>query len=787
VARVSEDWAAVRLFAGRSMRSRWRGLVLLGVLGGLVGGLALAGFAGTGRTDRADSRYRASTLVGDAIIYATQVNDQHADYSAVLRLPAVIDGGAFALAPIAIRGHDDISSLPPADDQLFRTVDRPLLVAGRLPDPRRDDEILVNRYAASHDHIHVGDHLTLISSIDADAFASENPTLDGPTVAATVVGIGDSSVDQVFFSGLPSFTPSSGFLREHPQVPHPSNLIVRLRPGTDLTKFRQDAAAALGLPDVPVRDQADDDKRITHATNVDATALLLFTVAVVVAGLLVIAQAVGRLVGGMAGDAAALRALGFRRRGIVAALVLAISPAAAVASITAVVVAVILSARFPIGLAGRLDPDRGIHADWAVFVLGLASIVTTFAVAAAVAAIRASTVARAGRVRARPGSTTRLIGLGLPVAAALGVHAAFERRASGRSVPVRSALIGAVVAVLGTVGVFGLEHGINDAIAHPARSGQVWQAQATPADGQSTASAAKILAANASVSQVSAYRRVDIEVDGLGLPAYSISPVRGSMIFAVLSGRRPDKPGEIDVGPDTAKALHRHVGETVVIAGTTPTTETIVGLSLLPVTPHSSFDQGLWLDAGELDAISPPPSPDDGVLINLHAGFEANRDIPPLQAQLGSDSDIEPATQPADVLYLRDVRSLPEALAVFLILLGIAAGAHALLSSVGGRRRDLAILRALGFRPIQVIALVATQALTVALFAVAIGIPLGILAGRWSWDWIATAIPLVFAAPISTFAVAATTPWALLAAAILCIWPAYRAVAPRPGPVLRTE
>jgi len=61
-------------------------------------------------------------------------------------------------------------------------------------------------------------------------------------------------------------------------------------------------------------------------------------------------------------------------------------------------------------------------------------------------------------------------------------------------------------------------------------------------------------------------------------------------------------------------------------------------------------------------------------------------------------------------------------------LLAVGTVAHALVGSV---RRDMAILKALGFVRGQVSAMVAWQATTFALVALLAGLPLGVAAGRW--------------------------------------------------------
>jgi ABC-type antimicrobial peptide transport system permease subunit len=56
---------------------------------------------------------------------------------------------------------------------------------------------------------------------------------------------------------------------------------------------------------------------------------------------------------------------------------------------------------------------------------------------------------------------------------------------------------------------------------------------------------------------------------------------------------------------------------------------------------------------------------------------------------------------------------------------------HLLLTSVRRHRRELSVLRALGFTPRQARATVGWMAVTFAALALAAGVPLGIAAGGW--------------------------------------------------------
>jgi ABC-type lipoprotein release transport system permease subunit len=149
--------------------------------------------------------------------------------------------------------------------------------------------------------------------------------------------------------------------------------------------------------------------------------------------------------------------------------------------------------------------------------------------------------------------------------------------------------------------------------------------------------------------------------------------------------------------------------------------------------------------------------------------------------------DSEAASLPQDVLFLRRVRTLPIALAAFLVFLAIAALGHALVTAVRRRRHDLAILRALGFRPRQSAACIAWLATTVGVIGLVIGIPLGILAGRVAWRWVAERTPLVYVPPIATLAILLLIPCTLLVVNVLAALPARRASRLQAADVLRTE
>jgi hypothetical protein len=141
----------------------------------------------------------------------------------------------------------------------------------------------------------------------------------------------------------------------------------------------------------------------------------------------------------------------------------------------------------------------------------------------------------------------------------------------------------------------------------------------------------------------------------------------------------------------------------------------------------------------------------------------------------------------SDVRNVRRVGNLPVLLAVVVALLAVGTVAHALVSSVRRRRRDMAILKTLGFVRGQVSAMVAWQATTFALVALLAGLPLGVAAGRWGWRLAAgqlgVASPPVWPL-LPLLAIAAGT---LVAANLIAAPPGWVAGRLRPALVLHSE
>lgn len=119
----------------------------------------------------------------------------------------------------------------------------------------------------------------------------------------------------------------------------------------------------------------------------------------------------------------------------------------------------------------------------------------------------------------------------------------------------------------------------------------------------------------------------------------------------------------------------------------------------------------------------------------------------------------------------------------------IAAGtlAHTLASSTRRRRRNLAILKTLGFTRRQLRQAVTWQATTIAGIALLIGLPAGVAGGRWAWRYLATQLGVLPEPAVPLVAIIITIPAALALANLIAAVPGQAAARTQPAAILRTE
>jgi ABC-type lipoprotein release transport system permease subunit len=202
-----------------------------------------------------------------------------------------------------------------------------------------------------------------------------------------------------------------------------------------------------------------------------------------------------------------------------------------------------------------------------------------------------------------------------------------------------------------------------------------------------------------------------------------------------------------------------------------------------------TLGDGAFMTLQALRQFVPPADSDQGAvnvfLVKLAPG--ADRKAAEASLQRDFPGTVLTSYAPAEVENLRRIDTLPYVLAGLLALLAAATIAHTLVTSVRRRRRDLAILKTLGFVRTQVRATVAWQASTLSGISAAIGLVGGIVGGRWLWIFFADGLGIRPEPVISLLVLIIVIPAALALGNLIAAVPARVAARTQPALVLRTE
>ena len=142
---------------------------------------------------------------------------------------------------------------------------------------------------------------------------------------------------------------------------------------------------------------------------------------------------------------------------------------------------------------------------------------------------------------------------------------------------------------------------------------------------------------------------------------------------------------------------------------------------------------------------------------------------------------------PAEIENYRSIGSTPVLLATGLAVGAVVALGLTLTASVRRRRRDLALLKTLGFTQRQLAACVAWQSTVAVAIGVIAGIPLGIALGRWLWILFAHEIYAVPRATVPTLSLVYVGLGALVLANVVAVLPGRYAARTPTALVLRAE
>jgi hypothetical protein len=797
------------------VRRRWRSLIVLALLVALATATVLAAAAGARRGQTAFDRLWAGTLPATVTVLANQPGF---DWNKVRALPEVAVLSEFPVSdtPFVLTCCPQAAAgFPSIGDEMTRTIERPVLLAGHLFDPGRAGEIIVTpRFAVTY-HKGVGDVVTIRlpspKQVNEHWDASMGPPR-GPAIQARIVGVGRN----VFGSATTDGPGAPGGVQASPALytKYKANIVgtngqmyinalVRLKGGAAaIPAFRADLARVSGRSDIDVwNDREFFGGALERTTRYEAACLLAFALAALVAALFLVGQSVARYISATVADLQVLQAVGMTPRQAVASAITPPTLAAAAGSTLGVVAALVASRWMPIGIAAYQEPHPGISADWLILGPGWLLAPVLVAAGSAAAAALALTARRRQAVPRRSAVAVAAAAAGLGVPVVVGARFALEPGRGRAAVPVRPALLGAVAGVLGVLAAFTFAAGVSDAAANPARFGQTWQLGTFLGEGgQDFGPAGQVLravAADPDVTGVDDARVGGAQSGQVSVESYTYAAVAGKQVPVVLTdGRMPAAADEIVLAPTTASEMHAITGSVVRLAGAGgPRALTVTGIGFVPEGPHNDYDSGAWLTPAGYDRLFRGTHfafKFHLAVVSLRPGADVQAVAGPLNKTAraikgGGAFPFSPPDPLPQVQIIKDVAALPLALSVFLAVLAVGAVGHALSIAVSRRRHELAVLRALGLTRGQSRLVVGTQATLLAVIGILFGIPLGLALGRVLWHAAADMTPMAYQPPLSALALLLIVPVALLAANLLAAWPARRAARLRTAQILHTE
>ena len=280
--------------------------------------------------------------------------------------------------------------------------------------------------------------------------------------------------------------------------------------------------------------------------------------------------------------------------------------------------------------------------------------------------------------------------------------------------------------------------------------------------------------------------------------------------LALAEGKRFEGPHDAVVGADVAKSLGYRLGQKIVIAHGAGEVEfslhkdqpfEVVGILARTGTPvdrtvHISLQglDALHVDANAAASSDPLEAARHAahehaeeaehhgthVITAFFAGLKSRGTALSIQRRVNEYAD-EPLTAILPGVALLDVWEIANvaerglfAVSILVVVIGLACMLVALLTSLGERRREMAVLRSVGARPMHVFALILGEAALLTLAGIALGVvavTLGLWIGR---PWLESRLGVFIA-------VGAPSPyeWALMAAmaiagACVGLIPAYR-------------
>lgn len=717
---------------------------------------------------------------------------------------------------------------------MYFNQDRVSVARGQLATPQRVDEMDATAEAAQIMHWHVGQTVTFgaftPSQVQSAVF---NPSAANAKVqfSLKLVGIivfasqvAHDEVDRFPTNVLltPALTkrlaasstlPLYGLrLKNGNQgVTKVENEIIRMLPKSTVYAFHETSVVT---------------GQVQRASEPEALALGVFGAIAALAAILIAGLIISRQLWTDRENLRVLRSLGADSATITLDAALGLVGAVVVGAVLAGFLAVGLSPLTLVGPVRLIEPSPGFAFNWTVLATGLTILVLGLGSVTLALAHRRATGTIGNRDEAiefQSSAIDAAARAGLPIAPLIGLRFSLQRGRGRTTVPVRSLLAGSVLAVIVVVATVTFSSGLSTLNANPALYGWNWNlAIATPGGGSVPPIADRLLNHDPEVLAWTGFSFGDGQIDGLTVPTLE-GATHAALSPPILSGHGLEAKNQVVVGTATLVALHKKIGDTVYFSYGSPqdaplyvrpTPLVIVGTAAFPAigtsgTLHPSMGTGV-LFATNFGAVafqkataSTDPNLNGPAIevvrlkkgVSIAAGLAslqrisnaANKVLNADPKSQGDNTFVEGDQKPAEILAYQSAGTTPFLLASGLSLGAVATLGLALASSIRRRRRDLALLKALGFTQGQLATAVSWQASVTALFGVFVGVPMGIVLGRWLWTTFAHRIYAVPDATVPVLQVLFIALGALVMANMVAVIPGRSAARTPTALILRAE
>lgn len=789
---------AVALRLRFELRRRWRAWLSLALLLSLFAGAVLAAAAGARRTHAVYPRYLVTQKAFDQFMLTGDDDPEFSFSPQEDQLRAMPEVAQVASAYFMADTEELLVAA--TDDPGYSTAfNIPTAYKGRLADPTKVDEAVIPIVVADELGLEPGDALKLTFVEIGSAFEEEPKTVP---LRFTVTGI----------TVAPAELPPGG------DVPPPIRLtpaffeqygnkfigdrftLVRLHRPQDLDAFRRRLDLLAGGKAILGFTQRAISKNVQRSFDLQSATLWMLAAMLGAAALAIFAQTLARQTALEAEEFPELRAIGMTRRQLTVLGTARGVIVGVVGATGAVLVAYLLSPLTPTGLARAVETRPGLAVDGPVLGIGAAAVlIVAFALSLLpswLAARRAGVAATAAENTPGRSPVSRAIAgaAGSPTVAA-GVRFALEPGRGRTAVPVRSTLTGAVLGLAALTMAFTFGGGLNHLLDTPRLYGVQWDLVVDV--DEEAADPATLQAAIADLAKLTGV--ADVAPAVLGLPfvlddqpadALALRTSDRNFLPPLRAGRMPKDPHDIVIGPKTSKLIGKGIGDPVgiTVLGGGAIDARIVGIGVLPATGHTGNLGEATLASFDLVHELFGEGILDEAIFRLKPGASIAAVTSAIRKELGNlVLDISEPQAPADIVSFGRSQNLPFMLAGVLGVMAAGTLAHLLITGIARRRRDLAILKTIGFVRSQIRGTVAWQASILAAVAALVGIPLGVAAGRWAWINYADSLGVVPVSVVPLATVLLVIPAALILANLLAVYPARSAARTPSAVVLRAE